>query len=202
MKYALLAFGALFLIFALVLGGLGLGYLSFGNTANSYEVSIKATYTNNQNVYDNGWKRVLEISQIPAMQADQVKSVYDGVMHGRYGANGSQAMVQVIKEQNPNLDPKLYRKIAQQIEIFHNQFESNQTKLISQKEEYERFLTATTSGRIYNGVAGFLGGKYPRIDMDKYGIVTSDETQSAFDTKRAGALQVYKPSTPASAPAH
>jgi hypothetical protein len=37
------------------------GYVSFSNQANLFEVSIRNKYENNQNVYDNGFKKVSEI---------------------------------------------------------------------------------------------------------------------------------------------
>src|SRR3989338_3692982 len=79
-----------------VLGVLSLmlfvGYIRFGNTANQYENGIKAQYKDNQNVYDNGWKEVKEKAQVPDMYTDDLKKVYDGVMRGRYGEKGSQAL--------------------------------------------------------------------------------------------------------------
>lgn len=186
MKYALLAVGAITGLFVLLAVFLGFGYLGFSNTANGFEVDIKAKYTNNQNVYDNGFKKVLEMAQVPDMQVAGLKELYDGAMKGRYGADGSKAVLQAIKEQNPTLDQKTYLKIQQTIEEFRNEFQANQTGLISVKQSYERYLTATTNGRIFNTFAG-----YPRIDLAKYDIVTSDQTQKAFDTKRDGPLQLH-----------
>lgn len=185
MKIFAVIAGILVILFVLIVGSLGLGYLSFSNRAAGFEVDIKAAYTNNQNVYDNGYKKVTEIAQVPQMETDAMKQLYDGTMKGRYGADGSKAMMQFIKEQNPTIDQASYRKIQQTIEIFRNEFQANQTKLISEKQEYERYLTATTSGRIYNFV-----GHYPRIDLSVYDIVTSDRTESAFKTKRDEAINL------------
>lgn len=163
------------------------GYIGFGNDANKFEVDIKAKYTDNQNVYDNGWKKVMEVAQVPALQTDALKSLYDATMKGRYGANGSKAMLQFIKEQNPALDQTTFLKIQQDIEAFRNEFQSNQTQLVSRKQAYETYLTATTSGRFYNMIGG-----YPHIDLTKYDIVTSDKTQQDFNTKRADPLKIGK----------
>jgi hypothetical protein len=164
---------------------LGLGYLGFSNQANGFEVDIKAKYSNNQNVYDNGFKKVMEIAQVPQMQVAGLKELYDGAMKGRYGADGSKALLQAIKEQNPDLNQTTYIKVQETIETFRNEFQANQTGLISQKQAYERFLVATTGGQFYN-----LIGHYPRIDLSAYDIVTSDQTQDAFRTKKAGPLQL------------
>lgn len=187
MKQVLIGISAVFVLAVLFVGFLGVGYLGFSNQANSFEVSIKAKYENNQNVYDNGFKKVVETAQVPKLQTEALKSVYDSALKSRYGTDGSKAVLQFIKEQNPNLDQSTFLKIQQTIEEFRDEFQSNQTSLISQRQEYERFLKATTSGRLYNSFAG-----YPKIDLSKYDIVTSDQTQKAFDTKKADPLDLTK----------
>lgn len=173
-----------FLLFGLTLV---FGYIGFSNTANGFEVDIKAKYTDNKNVYDNGWKKVQEVAQVPALQTQALLDLYQGTMQGRYGADGSRALLQFITEQNPNLDQTTFLKIQQDIESFRNEFQSNQTQLVSRKQAYERFLTATTSGRFYN----FLGG-YPRIDMTAFDIVTSEKTETDFKSKKAEPIQLQQ----------
>ena len=182
MKYTALA---IVVVLLALVGFLAMGYVGFGNDSNRFENQIKAKYTDNQNVYDNGWKKVKEMAQVPDMQTEAFTKIYDGVMKGRYGANGSQALLQFIKEQNPNLDQQTFVKIQVAVEDFHNEFQANQTQLVSIKQSYANYLTATTSGRFYNMV-----GNYPRIDLTKYDIVTSDKTQQDFDTKKAPELKL------------
>lgn len=182
MKYTALGIVGVFILLAAFMG---LGYIGFSNDANRFENQAKAKYTDNQNVYDNGWKKVKEMAQVPDMQTDALSKLYDGVMKGRYGADGSKAMFQFIKEQNPDLNQETFLKIQRAVEDFHNEFQANQTQLISVKQAYDNYLTATTSGRFYN-----LIGHYPHIDMAKYDIVTSDKTQKDFDTKKAPELKL------------
>jgi hypothetical protein len=173
----------------LVVGGsLVLGYIDFGSEANRFENSIKAAWTNNQNVYDNGWKAIMEKAQVPKEYISQVKNAYTAVMTGRYGANGSQALLQLIKEDNPKLDPSVYIQVQQSVEIFHNQFAQAQTELVSRKQEYINLYTGTRHGRFYN-----LFAHYPHIDMSKFDIVTSEKTQQDFDTKKAEPLKLFQP---------
>ena len=182
MKLAFALVGGFAVFVALMLG---LGWISFSNDANSYEVQIKNKYTDNQNVYDNGWKKVKEMAQVPTMQTQALADLYDKTMKGRYGAGGSKALFQFIQEQNPNLDQTTFVKIQRAVEDFHNEFQSNQTRLISIRQSYEQFLTATTSGRLYNNFS-----HYPHIDLDAYGIVTSDKTQTDFSKKKADELKL------------
>jgi len=163
-----------------------IGYISFGNEANRFENSITAAYTNNQNVYDNGWKTVVEKAQVPAEYTKQLKDLYTNAITGRYGPTGSRALFQFIKEQNPTLDPGMFIQIQQSVEVFHNQFAQAQTELVSRKQEYQNLYTGTMHGRFYNTIA-----HYPHIDMSKYDIVTSEKTQTDFGTKKAAPLKVF-----------
>ena len=162
------------------------GYIDFGNDANRQENGIVAAYTNNKNIYDNGWKTVVEKAQVPKEYTAQLKDLFTSALTSRYGADGSKAMLQFIKEQNPTIDPGLFKEIQQSIEIFHADFNQSQVELVSRKQEYQNLYTATTSGRFYNMIA-----HYPHIDMSKYDIVTSAKTQQDFDTKQAGPLDVF-----------
>lgn len=184
----------IFALLAVITGTYFLGYLGYRNTAMSFENDIPAQYTQTQNVYDNGWKKVVEVAQVPAMQAAQVKDVYDGVMKGRYGADGSKAMIQVLQEQNPNLPTETYVTIQRTVEAFHDEFQSSQQNLIARKQEYAKFITATTAGLFYNWL-----GKFPHIHIgvptgtqDDYQIVTSDKTQGDFQRHKADALDLSK----------
>jgi hypothetical protein len=186
--------GILAVLLVIFAGGIFLGYMSWSNDARQFEADIPAQYTQMQNAYDNGWKKVVEIAQVPTMQQAAYKDVYHDVMTGRYGAKGSQAMLQFIKEQNPTLDPALYTKIQQTIEIFHDQFEASQAKIIALKQSYQKLVTATTEGRIYNMVGGYPHIKcgVPAGSADDYQIVTSDKTQTDFQNHKSEPLNLLK----------
>lgn len=116
------------------------------------------------------------------MQVAALQSIYDRIMKGR--ENGS-LLVKFVQEQNPTLDQSTYLKLMRLVEDFHNEFQANQTQLVSVKQSYEAYLTATTGGRLYNTYGG-----YPHIDLTKYDIVTSDKTQRDFANKKANELKL------------
>jgi hypothetical protein len=178
---ALAVLGVGVALFAVVV----IGFFNFGNTANQFEIAIKAQYKQNQNNYDNGWKEVMEKAQVPKMYTEQLKDLYKTAMTGRYGDSGSQALFQFLKEQNPSLDASLFRQIQQSIESFRKRFEAEQKSLIAKKQTYETYLYATYAGRFYNMIGG-----YPRIDLAAYDIVTSDKTQADFENKKAEPLNL------------
>ena len=70
------------------------------------------------------------------------------------------------------------------IEGGRNSFESNQKMLLDKKRLYEVQIQTFPSG----AVARFLG--FPKIELAKYDIVTSDSTQDAFKAKKAKEIQL------------
>jgi hypothetical protein len=173
---------AFLVISAVVVVSQGIG---INNTSIKFEKDIQAQYGQNKNSYDNYFKKVQESAQIPSKYSDDLKSVYTAAIQGRYGRDGSKATWQWIQEHNPNLDPSLYRQIQQVIESGRNDFQSNQTTLLDKKRVYETFI-ATFPNSVY---VKFLG--FPKIDLAKYDIVTSGDTEQAFETKRADKIQVF-----------
>ncbi len=162
-----------------------IGFFNFQNIANQFEINIKAQYSQNKNNYDNGYKEVLEKAQVPDMYTEQLQNLYKTAMDARYGAEGSKALFQFIKEQNPTMDPDLFRQIQQSIESFRKRFEAEQKTLVSKKQAYATYLQATYAGRFYN-----MFGGYPKIDLTMYDIVTSEKTEHDFNTKKAEPLKL------------
>jgi len=171
----------LFVIMAVSCGGY---LISTNNQCIEYEKRIEAQYKKNQNVYDSFWKTVKEVAQVPEMYAEDTKKLYKEVLSGRYGAGGSRAMWQWLKEQNPNLDASLYKNIQQAIEAGRIDFKLNQTVLLDMKAQYDMYRSKFPRS-IFASIFGF-----PKVDLAKMDIVTSDETEKAFVTKKSGVIKL------------
>lgn len=176
------------IVFAISLVGIiGMGvvsYFSAYNMANRLENSINAVWTDNQNVLAQYSNKVAEAAQIPAMQRDDLTQVVTAALEARYGDDGSQAMFQFIKEQNPNIDSAVYIQLQRIIEAGRSDFAHAQTRLIDQKRVYTTALGSLWTGTMM-GVAGF-----PRINLDEFNIVTNAHTNAAFQSGTEEPLKI------------
>ena len=175
MKGILIGLGAVVLLFFVIVIGSG---ISVYNICVEQETAIEAQYKQNQNNYDNFFKSVVEVAQVSDKYKDGLKEVFTAAIQGRYGKNGSKATWAWLQEHNPNLDASVYTKIQQVIEGGRKTFEVNQKMLIDKKQVYQLQLRGFPSG-VFARLMGF-----PKIDLAKYDIITSDRTEKAFDTKK------------------
>ena len=173
-----------FLAVVILTGVIGvMSVIGINNDCVQMEASIKGQYSQNQNNYDNMWKKFKEATQVTSMYADDLKKVYDSAIKGRYEKSGNVVM-NWIKEHNPNFDASMYKNLQVMIESGRNTFESNQKMLLDKKMLYEVKLNSFPT--VF--VARVLG--FPKIDLSKYDIVTSGQTQEAFETKKADEIKL------------
>ncbi|MBI5004206.1 hypothetical protein HZC00_03875 [Candidatus Kaiserbacteria bacterium] len=160
-------------------------YIGYGNYGNEAEQGIKAEYTNMENILAQGGIKVREVAQVPGMYADDLERVAKAAISARYGSEGSKAAMQWIKEGYPGkMDPSLYKQIQQVIESYRDKFQNEQTKFIDTKRAYE-----TNLGYFWTGFWLRTAG-YPKIDLAKYVIISSDDAQEAFKTGKDKAIKL------------
>lgn len=172
MKTLFAVLGVIGVLIAVVVGS----YVSAYNYGNTAENELKAIKENNQNILAQYTQKVQEAAQVPSMMKDDVKEIVTAALSGRYGADGSKAVFQFIKEQNPTVDPQLYRKIQQIIEAGRDEFKVSQTRLIDAKRAY-----STNLGYLWKGMWMRIAG-YPKINLDDFKAVTNDYAAKAFAT--------------------
>lgn len=158
--------------------------LSFRSNCVNAEAGIEAQWKADQSTYDNMWKTFREMSQVPKMYEEQLKSLWSGVISGRFGEGGSKQLFLSIKEDNPKLDPSMYTKIQTAIQAGRARFNQDQTELLDKKAQYQMILNGNTA------VIANVLFHFPHIDLAKYDIVTSDATEKAFSTKKADEIQL------------
>jgi hypothetical protein len=150
-------------------------YISAYNYGNRAERNIEAAWTNNQNVLGQYTLKVQELVQVPEMYKNDLKEVVTSALSARYGANGSKAVMNWLKESNIPFDSKLYVKMAQVIESGRNEFTREQTRLIDEKRAYE-----TQLGYFWTGFWLRMAG-YPKIDLAKFKPVVAGDTAATFE---------------------
>lgn len=153
---------------------MGVLYISSYNTANALEQGIMATHKNNEILLANYGQKVTEAVQVPEMARDDIQILIREALVGRYGSDGSKSVFQAISEQNPSVDPGLYRQIQQIIESGRNDFQQGQTRLIDQKRVYD-----TSRNSFITGAFMRMAG-YPKIQLNDYQPVTTTRAASIF----------------------
>ena len=157
--------------------GYGCSAMMFRGDCIKAEAGIKAQYSQNQNNYDNMWKRFKEIAAVPEMYANDLKELWSKAMSSRYDKEGN-TMFRWIQEQNPSLDPTVYKQLQRALEAGRNSFEGEQKQLLARKQQYEVLINGNR-GLFFN-----MWFNFPRIELEKYDIITSDKTEDVFKSKK------------------
>ena len=162
-----------------LIGAIGFSsYVSAFNYGNSMEQSLKAVQTENKNKLAQYGQKVLEVAQVPDMYKKDMVELTTAAIQGRYGEDGSKATFQFLKEQNPTLDPSMYKQIQQVIEAGRNDFQAGQTRQIDLRRAYE-----TALGSFWQGMWMRFAG-YPKLKLSDFDIVSTDRADTAFKNKK------------------
>lgn len=169
-----------FLVVALLFGvWIAWKFPSLNNGALAYEKSIDAKELVAQNALSTHVQTILEMAQVPAMMADQLKEVFSGANEARYGKDGSAATMQWIKEQNPNLDPSIYQQLSQTIKIGREDYETVQNLLIDECRSYEYYTKS------FPNVLFFAFLPYPnegyKMGTGKCRMITNKYTKDVYE---------------------
>lgn len=172
----------------LTLGAIALMmFVSAGNSANALEKGLSASVDNNQNILASYSQKVMEAAQVPDMMRDDLTKVAREALQGRYGAEGSKAIFQLIQEQNPVVSEQLYVKLQSLVEAGRNEFQTAQTRLIDQRRVYETALGSIPQG-FFMRVMG-----YPKMDLSKIKPVITNSVATTFETGREAAPIQLRP---------
>lgn len=180
----IIALAVIGVLFFGTIGIFGIGYVSINNTCVAKEATLTATKDNSKSVYDNFWKKVKEVAQVPAEYQKGMQQTYAAIMTGRY-ENSQHVMMNWIKEANPSFDSSMYKQVQQVIESGRNDFQASQMQMVDQVRDYKTYV-----GQMPTSFFARLAG-YPKIKWEDFEVLTSDRTDDAFKTHKDAAVNVF-----------
>lgn len=171
----------------LTLGSCTAMFFGIKNTCVAHEKGINFQYEKNQAALAGYTNKIMDLVQVPAMAKNQIKEIAVAAIQGRYGQEGSKALFQAIVEQNPNVDPGLYRQIMQEMSAGRNSFDADQTTILDKCRVYDTYVESAPQS-FFVGMAGHPSSNFDRTTMCK--PVITEQTAQDFKTKRTGPLQI------------
>ncbi|QKE54356.1 putative structural protein [Salmonella phage vB_SalM_SA002] len=170
-------FGGILGLCVLVGGIAAMAYIGAANKGNQMENSIDQLRQASASTLSNLTQTIQEQAQVPEMATDHLKQIIEAQMTGRYGADGSKAVFQFLKEQNLQVDQRMYLNIQAAMSGGRKEFEISQNRLLSQCRAYK-----DETGNVWSGFWLRLAG-YPKADLAVVcRAVTDTKTDAAFET--------------------
>jgi hypothetical protein len=168
------------IIIGVIVAVLAVGVISgimYNNDFVKTENLIVATDGDLQNVHASIFNNIKSQGLSVEKYGDMVIKAIDASMTGRYGAKGSSAAFQWIKEENPKIDTATFTKLQQVIDAGYNNFETKQRTKIDIIRTYKNKIQVFPAN-LYASILGF-----PKIDLKKYSeVITTEETKKTWET--------------------
>ncbi len=173
-------------IVALIIIGI-IYVVSIANTCVGYETNIEKANEQMANIRGRVKNVLSGMGDAADEYTTKVTEAFEHANESRYGATGSQAAMQWFKEQNPNIDPKIYLKVQEAIEAQWTDFSNTQTPAIDVTFNYKNYLRRIPAGTI----AGWMG--YPKVDMKKFEkAVTTKDARHAIETREDDGVDAFE----------
>lgn len=144
--------------------------ISYQNIYERIDQDIQAQYKKIESNYEKMSRVILQQAGILNKYSTDFREIYKGMMQGRYGKDGSKAMWQWIKEQNPQIDASLYSKLMTTVEAQRTSFDRQQGKVTSMVAESNKMLRVAPSKWFVNG------------EIKEAKIVSSSNTKAIMET--------------------
>lgn len=177
----------LMLGFILTIGLTVAWIISIKFQAGTFENQIVASNQNLQNVHSSV-NKILTSSGITVKNFGETKIKAIQASIAKY-ADKPQLMMMWIKENDQQIDSKLWENFQKQIEVQYTKFEMAQTLKISKSQEYRNFLDNTVRGNIANVV-----WSYPRAEtlaiMNQ--VIMTEDSKETFSTGIDKPIDVLK----------
>lgn len=169
----------------LVIGLLMVGafFLNLTNQDNKYRIAMRADSAAATIAYDNMWKEVTEKAQVSAEYKDAFNEALIQSMEARYGSEDRQSpLFKFINEQNPTMDPSLFKEVMHTITVQRAIFMEAQKRLISDKQQHDLFFLMQPN----NFFLTLVGRQEMKITL-----ITSSKTKKAYKSGEDDAIDVF-----------
>lgn len=145
------------------------------NTAVRYETNIKKLDEASKNTLSAYTLKVREMAQVPAMYKKDLESIIKQTFEGRYGKDGSKAVMQFITENNLQFDSSMYKNLQVVMQSGRDEFKLSQDRKLDICADYENKRGQLISGFFLQALG------FPKQDIDnKCKIVLDAETNETF----------------------
>lgn len=132
---------------------------------------VYAEQTVCKNHFDKMWKIIQEQADVASEYKDAFIEAFPKIMEERYGNRETGALLNFVKESNPNFDITLYSTLQKSIASERTEFAMHQDKLIDKNREHRTLLRTKPTSFFFN-----------ESDTIHITIVTSARTNAAFTT--------------------
>ena len=136
-------------VFALIALVTVVKFVGYNNTEIELRTQFDAQVKVNESYYDKMWKILSQQAQVADKYSKDFKSIYTGIMEGRYSKGG--AMMKWIQERNPNFDTSLYKKLMISIEAQREGFHREQKKTLDIVRTHDNLRQKFPSNLIVGG---------------------------------------------------
>ena len=165
-------------------------YIGFRQNCVSFENNIAAQDREMQNV-DTEVNNSLRTQGLSAKEYGKLCiEAIQAANTGRYGADGSRAMMQWIKEQNPTIDAGIFKRIMVAAEAGYAKFAAAQRHKIDLDREYKNLVERKQQIPIVGSIwtAGF-----PRKSWEEFErVIVSGDTKKTWETGIKEAVDPFK----------
>lgn len=166
---------------------LGVGLLKFYSNLVHMEGDIVAVHEDLKNVHTSIFNQMKSQGLTVEKYGKMVVEAMEVSVEGRYGSDGSRAVVQVIREQNPNIDPKIMATLQVAIESGYKGFESRQRTKIDAIRVYQNALRTPLLGWVAQTFLGFPD----RVTDDMLKTVSSAATDDMMARKQMDTIDPF-----------
>lgn len=148
-------------------------------------VLIEAKQKDNESEFDNMWKKIKQVAQIPEEKKNALKEIFVSYSESRskINAGGKNLMMSWVKESVPSVDLKIYDQLANIITASRDSWTMRQKELIGLKSEHDYMFENIPQC----WVVASREDKRPHIV-----IITSDKSKEAIKTGSDNDVDLFK----------